>query len=244
MRTGGRLIIETENTELDERSARQHPVAPGRYVMLAVTDTGTGMDAETQSHLFEPFFTTKEQGKGTGLGLATVYGIVKQSGGYIWVYSEVGRGTTFKIYLPRVDADPDAVPPLHARKELLTGSETILLVEDETSVRDLTRKFLETQGYSVLEARNSEEAIQIHSEYSGSIDLLLTDVVMPGMGGCELASRLQSVRPEIKVLYVSGYTNGSFMELGISPNSDAFLQKPFNLADLARRIRKILEPTH
>src|SRR5256885_2005277 len=198
MPQGGALTIETANVELDEAYARQHvAVRPGPYVMLAVSDTGCGMDEETQSRIFEPFFTTKERGKGTGLGLSTVYGIVKQGGGYIWVYSEVGQGTTFKIFLPRVEADVTPTEPDVAKTKALSGTETILLVEDEPEVRHLFREILGRSGYVVLEADDSNTAVQFCGEYPGKIHLMVTDVVMPGMSGRELAERVKPSRPDM-----------------------------------------------
>jgi len=241
---GGKLTIETANVSLDESYARLHaPLEPGEYVMLAISDTGIGMDAETQTHIFEPFFTTKGT-KGTGLGLSTVYGIVKQSGGYVWVYSEPGAGTSFKIYLPRVDG---AGEPVVAAEEEATqasmkrGHETILLVEDETNVRNLTRHYLETQGYIVLEAADPAAAIQISNSFSGLIHLLLTDVIMPGMNGHELAQRILSVRPGVKVLYMSGYTEGAIGNNGTLDAGLILLQKPFTLPALKAKVREVLD---
>ena len=242
MPRGGKLSIETANVELDNAYARQHPmVAPGKYVMLAVTDTGCGMNAETQAHIFEPFFTTKEKGKGTGLGLATVYGVVKQSGGYVWVYSEPERGTTFKVYLPRVEAPASAKERQPAREAPQRGSETILLVEDEKGVRDLAREYLESNGYSVLVAEDGNDAIEVTRKHPGKIDLLLTDVVMPGMSGRDLAERIESLRPGIKVLYMSGYTDQAIVHHGILDSDSVLLQKPFTLNGLARKLREALE---
>jgi len=243
MPQGGRLTIETANVELD--SSYAHPpavLAPGQYVMLAVTDNGCGMDAETQAHIFEPFFTTKEKGKGTGLGLATVYGIVKQSGGYVWVYSEKGRGTSFKIYLPRIEEQPAA--GARDRKvemsSLPRGSETVLLVEDEKGVRELAREYLEMSGYNVLEAENGHTALELVGMHAGPIHLLMTDVVMPGISGRELASRVTAIRPGIKVLYMSGYTDQSVIHHGILEDDVPLLQKPFTLATLASKLRELL----
>jgi CheY-like chemotaxis protein len=243
MPQGGRLTLETANVELD--SSYAHPpavLAPGQYVMLAVTDNGHGMDAETQAHIFEPFFTTKEKGKGTGLGLATVYGIVKQSGGYVWVYSEPGRGTSFKIYLPRIEEQ--SVATNRDRKSdsrsLPRGSETVLLVEDEKGVRELAREYLEMSGYTVLEAENGHTAFELASMHAGPIHLLMTDVVMPGISGRELAQRVLQIRPEIKILYMSGYTDQAVVYHGILETDAVLLQKPFTLATLASKLREIL----
>ncbi|MGD0205890.1 MAG: ATP-binding protein, partial [Dehalococcoidia bacterium] len=241
MPQGGRLTIETVDVELGEAYADNHfPVKPGPYVMLAVSDTGCGMDAETQAHIFEPFFTTKEQGKGTGLGLATVYGIVKQSGGYIWVYSDAGQGTTFKIYLPRVD-EPAEVSGEKVVAVAAGGTETVLLVEDQSEVRSLVREVLEANGYTVLEARNGEDALLVAEQHKGPIHLLLTDVVMPGMGGRELAEHLASSHREMKVLYASGYTDDAIVHHGVLEPGMAFLQKPFTPEALARKVRAVLD---
>ncbi len=243
MPRGGRLTIETGNVELDTSFSRPPAVlAPGSYVMLAVTDNGCGMDSETQAHIFEPFFTTKEKGKGTGLGLATVYGIVKQSGGYVWVYSEPGRGTSFKVYLPRIHEEkPDGkrehsleAPP-RAR-----GSETILLVEDEKGVRELSREYLQMNGYTVLEAEDGHMALELASMHAGPIELLMTDVVMPGISGRELAQRIGRIRPGIKVLYMSGYTDQAVVHHGVLEADAMLLQKPFTVSTLTAKLREIL----
>jgi two-component system cell cycle sensor histidine kinase/response regulator CckA len=243
MPQGGRLTIETANVELD--ASYSHPPAvlsPGRYVMLAVTDNGCGMDAETQAHVFEPFFTTKEKGKGTGLGLATVYGVVKQSGGYVWVYSEPGRGTSFKIYLPRIEET--AVPAgRDGQKETQIperGSETILLVEDEKGVRELAREYLASSGYTVIEAEDGHTALELAAMHVGPIHLLLTDVVMPGISGRELAERVGQIRPGIKIIYMSGYTDQAVVHHGILRNDAVLLQKPFTLMTLAGKLREML----
>jgi CheY-like chemotaxis protein len=243
MPTGGKLTIETNNIYLDEAYVQQHVVGqPGSYVLLAVSDTGMGMDAATQAHAFEPFFTTKERGKGTGLGLSTVYGIIKQSGGYIWLYSEAGKGTTFKIYLPRVDgaAEEELIREKHAA--VPAGGETVLLLEDEPALRELVREWLTGIGYVVLEAKGGAEALEISRSYSGSIDLLLTDVVMPGMSGRQLAERLTPSRPGMRVLYVSGYTTDAIVHHGVLQPGVAFLQKPFTRAALAQKLRETLDP--
>lgn len=241
MPSGGKLTIETANTELDASYSRQAVVEPGQYVMLAVSDTGIGMDSVTQAHLFEPFFTTKEKGKGTGLGLATVYGIVKQSGGYIWVYSEAGKGATFKVYLPRVMAEPQSAAAKAEVKPTKRGFETILLVEDEKGVRDLAREYLAEAGYEVLEAQNADEALRIVRTRAEDIDLLLTDVVMAGISGRQLAEQMQQLRPGIRVLYMSGYTDEAIVHHGILGRGMVLLQKPFTLNSLAIKVREILD---
>jgi CheY-like chemotaxis protein len=208
--------------------------------MLAVSDTGTGMDVETQARVFEPFFTTKEQGKGTGLGLATVYGIVKQSQGYISLYSEAGHGTTFKIYLPRAD-EPTATEKIDEDAPLPRGTETILLVEDEQGIRRLGRLILEAQGYSVLEAPSGASALTTAEGHAEPIHLILTDVVMSGMTGRDLSERLIKARPSIKVLYMSGHTGDAIVRHGVLEPGIAFLQKPFSPADLARKVREVLD---
>ena len=238
---GGKLIIETQNVLLDgDYILRHRPMQAGEYVMLSVSDTGHGMDAETQSHIFEPFFTTKEQGKGTGLGLAMVYGIVKQSGGFVWVYSEPGLGATFKIYLPRVYEAAKTAAPTRMEVAAAGGTETLLLVEDEEDVRRLMSEFLRNNGYTVLQATNGAEALQIAERHDGAIDLLVTDVVMPKMGGWELAKRLVGSRPQVKVLYLSGYSEYFAAPVDSKSWSDAFLQKPFSMEQLAKKIREAL----
>jgi CheY-like chemotaxis protein len=242
MPNGGRLTIETANVVLGVTSQGPDALPPGEYVMLAVTDNGSGMDHQTQAHIFEPFFTTKEKGKGTGLGLATVYGIVKQSGGYVWVYSEPGRGSTFKIYLPRTKDSLVASSPDRAKDtaSLPRGSEVVLLVEDEKGVRDLAHEYLETVGYQVLDAENSYIALEMAAMHSGPIHLLLTDVVMPGMGGRELSVRIAGIRPEIKILYMSGYADHAVVHQDILAANAVLLQKPFTLATLAVKLREVL----
>jgi PAS domain S-box-containing protein len=242
MPKGGKITLETANIYLDEAYARRHiAVQPGWYVMLAVTDTGQGMDAETQKYIFEPFFTTKEQGKGTGLGLSTVYGIVKQSGGNLWAYSEVGVGTSFKIYLPLVDERVTERGPDAERPENTAGTETILLAEDEEMVRNLAREILTMHGYTVLAAANSEEALFICRQHQGPIQLLLTDVVMPGMSGKELAEQVARLRPDMRVLYMSGYTDQAIVHHGILDGDIAFLGKPFTPDAL---VLKVVEALH
>ena len=244
MPRGGKLTIETATVDLDAAYAWEHgTVEPGRYVMLAVTDTGVGIDRAARARLFEPFFTTKEFGKGTGLGLATVYGIVKQSGGYIWVYSEPGQGATFKVYLPRVEpgGEPVAARPSPARA--LGGTETILLAEDEAAVRNLARRVLEKHGYKLLLAATGRDGVQLATQHAGPIDLLVTDVVMPEMGGRELAQRLAALQPGLKVLYLSGYTDDMIVRHGVLEAGVAFLQKPFTPDTLLRKIREVLDGT-
>ena len=243
MPQGGKLTIETANVTLDENFARTHtPLAPGDYIMLAISDTGVGMDGETQLHIFEPFFTTKGA-KGTGLGLSTVYGIVKQSGGFIFVDSQPQRGTSFRAYFPRVDGREDAT----AAQESLAlpraehGQETILLVEDETNLRHLARQYLEIQGYKILEAEDGAAALQIVDGYQGTIDLLLTDVVMPGMNGRELATHISKLLPEVRVLYMSGYTENAIGHDGTLDPGINLLQKPFSLPALKDRVREVLD---
>jgi PAS domain S-box-containing protein len=241
MPEGGRLTIETADVVLDTDYARRHvDVSPGRYVLLAVSDTGCGMDKQTQARLFEPFFTTKAEGKGTGLGLSTVYGIVKQSGGNIWVYSEPGHGTTFRIYLPRIEEAAQAVEPDKAQEPSPRGSETILLVEDEAGVRNLAKTILQTQGYTVLEAAQGEEALRLSGQHEGLIHLMVTDMVMPEMSGRELAERLKPLRPNMKILFVSGYTDKAMLHHGELDPGMAFLQKPFTPQTLARKVREVL----
>jgi two-component system cell cycle sensor histidine kinase/response regulator CckA len=242
MPRGGKLIIETANVELDHVYTAAHPVmGPGRYVLLAVTDTGCGMDAETQARIFEPFFTTKEKGKGTGLGLATVYGIVKQSGGFIWVYSEVEKGTTFKIYLPRLDEPSQRIEHARQATELPGGTETILLAEDEQDVRDVAREFLALAGYTVLEAKDGAEAVEIARRHAGDIHVLVTDMVMPGMDGRELATRLSGIRPALNVIYMSGYSEQAAGHAGEWDSSAILLTKPFTRSAILRAVREVLE---
>ena len=240
MPRGGKLIIETAGIVLDEAYARLHlRVHPGPHVMLAVSDTGCGMDAETRSRIFEPFFTTKDQGKGTGLGLSTVYGIVKQSGGDIWVYSEPGRGTTFKLYLPRIEQA--AEQPYQERRQIRSaGTETVLLVEDESQVRNLAALVLRERGYEVLEASTGEEALRIAKRYAGRIHLLLTDVVMPQMSGKELSEQIKRTRLDIKVLFASGYTDDAVLHHGVFEADMEFIQKPFTPNALANKVRQVL----
>lgn len=236
----GTLTIETKNVYLDEDYVSQHiEIAPGPFVRLSVTDTGAGMDEQTQRRIFDPFFTTKELGKGTGLGLSTVYGIVKQSGGDIMVYSEIGHGTTFKIYIPRVDENVQALGPAVSVEDY-SGTETILLVEDEEVVRNLTREILTSYGYKVLEAKSGPEALSICDAHSEPIHLLLTDVIMPKMSGSDLKDQMIKNCPDIKILFMSGYTDDSIAHSGILDSDIAFIEKPFSPDSLVRKVRDVL----
>lgn len=242
MPQGGKLTMETGNVFLDKDYTETHPeVKPGPYVMLALTDTGCGMDKATQARIFEPFFTTKEQGKGTGLGLATVYGIVKQTEGHVEVYSEVGIGTTFKVYLPAVESCLPSGKSHPGLRVMPPGTETILLTEDEDGVRSLAKMALENCGYTVLEANEGTQALEVASKQTQPIHLLVTDVVMPRMSGREVAEKLRTTKPEIKVLYLSGYTDDAVVRHGIVAAEHDFLQKPFTPADLATKVRQVLD---
>jgi PAS domain S-box-containing protein len=244
MPKGGKLTIETSNVHLNDEFADRHfSVPPGDYVMLAVSDTGCGMDALTQARIFEPFFTTKEVGKGTGLGLSTVYGIVKQSGGSVWVYSEVGQGTTFKVYFPCVAGKVEKLKADRRAPELLAGDETVLLVEDETMVREMATEILEECGYAVLQAKDGAEALLLAHQHKAQIHLMLTDVVMPRMSGRELAEELTPLRPNIKILYMSGYTDDAIVHHGVLEEGTAFIGKPFSMEALARKVRETLDAT-
>jgi len=244
MPQGGRLTLETKNVEVDEAYARTYEGVPiGKYVMLAVSDTGVGMDSQTQARIFEPFFTTKEPGKGTGLGLATVYGVVKQMGGAIWVRSEPGQGTSFDIYLPRVETTDEKSAP-EARTVLVaapSGTETVLLVEDQDGIRDLVREFLQRKGYRVLHATDGDDALRIADEHKDPIHLLVTDIVMPNVGGRELARRLTQARPHMKILFMSGYPDHASLSGEVGGEHAAVLQKPFMLDTLARKVRGLLD---
>ncbi len=244
MPQGGKLTIETANADLNENYFRErgiHEKKPGYYVMLAVSDTGIGMDKEAREHIFEPFFTTKEVGKGTGLGLSTVYGIVKQNNGFIWVYSEPGKGTTFKTYLPKVEVDAEPEEKEQAPVDDPGGSETVLIVEDNDSLRKFTQEVLLRHGYRVLNAENGEDALMVCKEHDGQIDLMITDVVMPKMGGRETADRLQPLYPQMKVIYMSGYTDNAIVRHGILKPGLNFLEKPFTPESLARKVREALD---
>ncbi|MGB7847654.1 MAG: ATP-binding protein, partial [Candidatus Acidiferrum sp.] len=243
MNQGGRLTIETSNAYLGEAYARDHlDVAPGPYVQLSVTDSGEGMDKETVSRIFEPFFTTKEKGSGSGLGLATVYGIVRQSSGHIWVYSEPGRGTTFKIYFPRVSGISEEELRETQGDTVASGSETILLVEDSRLLAKVTRDFLVSAGYRVLLAAEASEALVLAEEYGSRIHLLLTDVVMPHMNGRELSELLLKKRPDVRVLFMSGHTAGVISQNVLLSEDVAFIEKPFTHDMLGRKIRQLLDP--
>ena len=241
MPQGGRLYIETACVDLDEAYTRTHAsVLSGAYIMVSVSDTGTGMDAATCARIFEPFFTTKKRGKGTGLGLATVYGIVKQSGGNIWVYSELGKGTTFKIYIPRVN-DPPEKPRRSSPKLPATGTETLLVVEDEAGVRTIIQEMLVALGYTVLTAADGEEALAIHTQHTGKLHLLITDIVMPNLNGAELANRLCEARPGLKVLFMSGFAQQGLSDRGLMNSGMEFLAKPFNVFGLSTKVREALD---
>ncbi len=242
MPRGGKLTIETANVELDHAYFLDHGIEnrSGEYVMLAVTDTGVGMDKETQSRIFDPFFTTKERGRGTGLGLSTVYGIVKQNRGYVWVYSEPAKGSTFKVYLPRATSGAPAAEQQKLPKGQLRGSETILVVEDDETVREMAQSFLELYGYRVLVARDGKDAMEVADRHEEPVHVLLTDVVMPGMDGRELAERLRAKLPGMKVIFMSGYTDNAIAHHGVLEEGVVFIQKPFYPDALAAKVREAL----
>ncbi len=240
----GKLTIETANADLSENYFRERGIEgekPGHYVILAVSDTGSGIDKETQEHIFEPFFTTKEVGKGTGLGLSTVYGIVKQNNGFIWLYSEPGQGSTFKIYLPKVKGNAEPEEREQTPVDDLSGSETVLIVEDDDSLRNFAQKILHIYGYRTLNAENGEDALRVCKEHDGQIALMITDVVMPKMDGREAAERLQPLYPQMKVIYMSGYTDDAIVHHGVLEPGLNFLEKPFTLESLARKVREVLD---
>jgi CheY-like chemotaxis protein len=243
MPTGGKLTIETALAELDGTYTQAHwPATAGTFAMMAISDTGHGMDEQTRARIFEPFFTTKEVGKGTGLGLATVYGIVKQSGGFIWVYTEPGRGTTFKVYMPLAHTEASVASPEVAGTTVPQGTEVVLLAEDSRGVRAAVRRLLERLGYTVLEAPNGKTAIEIAGHLETKIDLLMTDVVMPEMSGRELAEHFLALRPQARVLYTSGYTDDAVLRHGVLASGVEFIQKPFTPEILARKLRAVLAP--
>ncbi|MFZ0447963.1 MAG: response regulator, partial [Desulfatiglandaceae bacterium] len=244
MPMGGKLTIETVNIDLDQNYFTDHSIVekqPGSYVILTVSDTGIGMEKGVQEHIFDPFYTTKGIGKGTGLGLSTIYGIVKQNNGFIWAYSEPGQGSTFKIYLPKVKRDVKEEEKEQPPVENLSGSEIVLIVEDDYSLRKLAQKSLQPHGYRVLVAENGEDALRISKEHDGTIDLMMTDVVMPKMGGKETAERLQAIHPQMKVIFMSGYTDDAIVHHGVLAPGLNFLQKPFSPKGLARKVREVLE---
>jgi nitrogen-specific signal transduction histidine kinase/CheY-like chemotaxis protein len=238
---GGVLTIQTANVDLDQSFMNEAVIRPGAYVMLAVSDTGVGMTEATKSRLFEPFFTTKGPGKGTGLGLATVYGIVKQSGGYVWVFSDLGKGTAFKMYLPRADEGGDLAPRIVPEHGAPAGTETVLVVEDEEAVRLLTRRILEDANYRVFDAPNPQQAEAIFDQHPNVFSLLVTDVIMPGSTGPKLFEQLVRKQPNLKVLYVSGYTDTAIIDSGEIDPAIELLQKPFSANSLKRRIREVLD---
>jgi CheY-like chemotaxis protein len=244
MQDAGELTIQTFNVDLDSASLATHPGAhPGPYSVLAIRDTGHGMSEETQSHIFEPFFTTKDRGKGTGLGLATVYGTVNQSGGFIAVSSKIGTGTEIKIFLPRVEEPVEVTTAPEAPVQTRKGEGTILVVEDDDAVRRMTREFLKISGYTVLEARSGADAIHFMERRERPIDLVLTDVLMPGMKGRELVERLSKLRAGIKVLYMSAYTEDAAINIGVLSPGTAFIEKPFSPDDLANKVREVMNAT-
>jgi len=240
---GGKLVLETGNVSMDEEQCKEghREMQPGAYVVLSISDTGEGMDEEVKEKIFEPFYTTKELGKGTGLGLSTVFGIVKQSDGYIYVYSETGKGTTFKIYLPRIEEGQEEGGETLQAQEELKGTETILIVEDESAVRKLIHRMLKTLGYKVMEAETGREALQIFKDTKVEIDLVITDTIMPGMSGKELTERLTAIQSDVKVLYISGYTDNMIVHHGVLEEGVSFLQKPFSPTTLSQKVREMLD---
>jgi CheY-like chemotaxis protein len=242
MPNGGHLVIETTNVEVDDEYAGSHPeVVPGAYAMISVADDGTGMTREVRDKIFEPFFTTKEKGKGTGLGLPSVYGIVKQSGGFVWVYSEIGKGTTFKIYLPRAEGDGVERVQTPTRNRAV-GSETILLVEDDAEVRQVATRILRRNGYRVLEAGNGAEALRVAESQPEPVDLIVTDLVMPEMGETELAEKIRETQPDARILFTSGYAENAVVRQSLLQAGEAFIEKPFTPAKLANKARDLLRP--
>jgi len=240
MPDGGKITLQSADVTVRQNFSEHRFIHPGRYAVISVSDTGHGMDKETQSRIFEPFFTTKEKGKGTGLGLSTVYGIVKQSNGYVFPESQIGKGTTFYVYLPRVEDSAEEMSPAQSPQSEAGGCETVLLVEDEESVRELVRVTLTARGYRVIEAENGECGLRVAEEFKEPIDILITDVVMPGIGGRELAKKLLLMRPGISVLYLSGYTEDAVVTQGALGPGTAFLQKPFTLQNLSKKVREVL----
>ncbi|MBN2858486.1 MAG: response regulator, partial [Candidatus Delongbacteria bacterium] len=239
MPDGGKITIETGNVELDDEYMKRYAdVKPGLYAMLAVTDTGTGMNKETVEKIFEPFFTTKGLGKGTGLGLSTVYGIVKQSGGYVYCYSEPGKGTTFKIYLPIVDDESLSETESQTKEELISHGENIVMIDDERDIRDVVKRMLEQEGYNVFEASNFAEVKKHFSE--NSIDLLITDVIMPEMNGDEIGEKILEEYPDAKIIYMSGYTESTIMDFSLLDKNKIYLQKPFSRQSIVQSVREIL----
>jgi two-component system, cell cycle sensor histidine kinase and response regulator CckA len=242
MPQGGKLTLETENVRLDESYAQSHqPLPTGSYVMLAISDTGIGMSPETQAHIFEPFFTTKDVGKGTGLGLSTVYGIVKQSGGYIWAYSELDKGATFKIFLPRLNQPAEVLETERQVSGAKQGTETLLLVEDDPQLRQLSSSVLAQCGYKVLTAANPAEGLALCRSNHNDIRLLVTDVVMPGMNGRQLAEEVVRTCPKVRVLYISGYTSNAIVHYGVLDSGLWFLPKPYSLSGLVAKVREVLD---
>ena len=242
MPNGGIFTFETKNVELDKEYSKKHAgTKPGPHVMLSISDNGIGMSADVKANIFEPFFTTNREGKGTGLGLSTVFGIIKQSGGHIWAYSEIERGTSFKIYFPKVDSEAEEIPSDIKIKEIPRGSERILLVEDEDSLRTFTSEVLKRSGYKVLEAKNGGEAYLIYKKQENPIELVITDVIMPQMGGVELAENLHKINSDLKILYISGYSENAIVHFGVLDPDKKYLPKPFKAKDLLLMVREVLD---